>query len=79
MSEPMSTEREGLAALLAHHRGGRRMSERQTAENDPRRRAALIGLCVHDHCPLNGPHWHGGIWRSGHMRSLNPATAKEKP
>lgn len=27
-----------------------------------------LGLCVHAHCPLDGPHWHGGIWRSGHIR-----------
>ena len=36
--------------------------------SEPYPTPSILGLCVHDHCPLDGPHWHGGIWRSGHVR-----------
>lgn len=35
-------------------------------------RGRALGLCVHDTCSFNGPHWHGGIYRTGHVRTETP-------
>ena len=38
--------------------------------------AVLLGACMHEHCPLDGPHWHGGIYRTRHIRELRPTPTK---